>query len=85
MTRIFLNLRQVEYDPMPWKEKAACRGMDTAIFFPEQGQPNTLALAVCKTCPVSQECLNFALSNYERYGVWGGKSERKRRAIRKEP
>lgn len=76
------NLRVVPFDPMEWKEQAACRGMDTAIFFPEQGQPNTIALKVCQSCPVSTECLNFALANYERYGVWGGKSERKRRTIR---
>lgn len=79
-----LNLNPVEFDPMEWKAQAACRGMDTALFFPKQGEPNTEALKVCKTCPVAEPCLAFALKNFERFGVWGGRSERQRRHYRRE-
>jgi WhiB family redox-sensing transcriptional regulator len=71
--------------PEPWREHAACRGMSPNLFHPSRGQ-NTdteAAKAICATCPVTDECLDYALVNCEMIGVWGGTSERERRAIRR--
>lgn len=77
------NLKVIKFDPAEWKERAACKGMDVTIFFPRQGEPNHTALKVCESCEVRKECLKFAMDNFERYGVWGGYSERRRRTIRR--
>ena len=66
-----------------WLTRAACRGMDPELFFPERGEPTEPAKAVCAGCPVRGECLDYALTNVERFGIWGGLSERERRAIRR--
>ena len=68
----------------PWVASAACRGADTAVFFTEQGEATAPAKAICATCPVADECLDYALRNGERHGVWGGKSGRERRRMRGE-
>ena len=60
-----------------------CRGIDSDIFFPERGASTRLAKAVCRKCEVSEECLEYAVNNGEKFGIWGGLSERERRAIRK--
>ena len=64
-------------------EHAACKGKDQAIFFPTQGEDSTAAKAICGTCPVRDACLDFALTNREKFGIWGGMSENERRAERK--
>lgn len=66
----------------PWIEDAACRGMDTEIFFPHQGDDTRPAKAVCDGCTVRSECLDYALRTGEHHGVWGGLSERERRKVR---
>lgn len=63
-------------EPADWRSQAACREIGHAPFFPE-GQvwgPSEYgpALRICKACPVQAECLEFALENDERYGIWGG-------------
>lgn len=86
-----------DFVPMPWVQHAACRGMDPNLFQPDVGQPATEAKEVCNgrkatkrtpglpPCPVRAECLNMAVAMNER-GIWGGTTERERRAIRtKEP
>lgn len=65
---------------MTWRSQAACKGKDPALFFPERGAPTEPAKAVCRGCPVAQECLGYGLM--ENVGIWGGTSERQRRAIR---
>jgi WhiB family redox-sensing transcriptional regulator len=65
-----------------WLTAAACRGMDPELFFPDRGEPTEPAKAVCAGCRVRGECLDYALANVERFGVWGGTSERERRTIR---
>jgi hypothetical protein len=60
---------------VPWtlpSGAAACRGTDACLFFPEPGQSDAQAKAICAVCPVRAECLAVALANGERYGVWGG-------------
>ena len=65
-----------------WFSAAACAGCDPELFYPERGEATTKAKAVCNECPVRQECLEFALSGRELFGIWGGKSERERRRLR---
>ncbi len=67
-----------------WVHRGACRGLDTNMFFPERGDTDGLekARAVCQECPVTQKCLEYALFTVQRFGIWGGKSERERRIIR---
>jgi len=62
-----------------WRTEAACRGLDTALFFPDRGESLTEARAVCASCPVSGACAEHAIRQSERYGVWGGTSGRQRR------
>jgi len=68
---------------MEWMERAACKGMDTNVFFPQEGSPGLSAKAVCRECGVRLECLDFALEMNVRHGVWGGANERERRRLRR--
>jgi WhiB family redox-sensing transcriptional regulator len=61
-----------------WMESASCAGVDSAIFFVDEGRSVARARSVCRACPVRQDCLDYALTNGERYGVWGGLTERER-------
>jgi WhiB family transcriptional regulator, redox-sensing transcriptional regulator len=66
-----------------WQEYASCRGLDPDLFFPERGGDTRSAKAVCDGCPVRAECLDYALTPpVEKFGIWGGMSERERRRIR---
>jgi WhiB family redox-sensing transcriptional regulator len=66
-----------------WIELAACRGLDAALFFPTRGEWTRAAREVCGGCPVRAECLEHALDAGEKFGIWGGKTERQRRAMRR--
>jgi WhiB family transcriptional regulator, redox-sensing transcriptional regulator len=68
---------------IPWQERARCREHDPEIFFPEKGGSSREAKRICADCPVRIECLNYALRRDERYGVWGGMSERERRRLKR--
>lgn len=68
-----------------WWKDAACLSADPDMFFPEKGGSTREAKRVCASCPVRAECLEYALDNDERYGVWGGLSERERRNLRRAP
>jgi WhiB family redox-sensing transcriptional regulator len=72
--------------PNNWANEAACKGVNAELFHPGRGENRTvaLAIAICKNCVVVDDCLHYALSNSIKVGIWGGKSERQRRAIRKE-
>lgn len=68
-----------------WQDHAACTDHpDRSIFFPERGETTAAAKAVCATCPVKAECLDYAVRNHENYGIWGGTSERERRQLRRQ-
>lgn len=68
-----------------WQREGNCVGVeDPNIFFPERGFSTKEAKAYCADCPVKQQCLDYALMNGEKFGIWGGHSERERRKIRKE-
>lgn len=64
-------------------EYANCRGVDPDLFFPEKGASVKEAQRVCSGCVVRDECGEYALARGERFGIWGGMSERERRRIRK--
>jgi WhiB family redox-sensing transcriptional regulator len=71
------------WQPMPWRDAAACRGLDPAMFVTERGADAETAKAVCVTCPVKAECLAYALTSPTILGVWGGTSGRERRTMRR--
>ena len=66
---------------LSWRQHAACRGADPDIFYPSSDEEAEEAKAICATCPVRQACLEHALANRERDGVWGGATERERRRL----
>ena len=66
----------------PWRLDALCAETDPEAFFPEKGGSTREAKRVCSGCSVRAECLEFALANDERFGIWGGLSERERRRLR---
>ena len=67
-----------------WQDYANCLGVDPDLFFPERGASTREAKEVCRGCVVRQECLEYALANGEKFGIWGGMSERERRRIRRQ-
>lgn len=72
------------WTPRPaWFDDAACKGAPVDVFFPGQKEPIDKALAFCRSCPVTVECGKYALANGERFGIWGGGSERLRRQQRR--
>ncbi len=66
-----------------WREEAACRGSASAVFYPETEAGIAAAKAICASCGVRAICLEIALRNRERHGVWGGLSERERARLRR--
>lgn len=71
-------------DPeLMWQERALCAQTDPESFFPEKGGSTREAKRVCLTCDVKSECLEYALAHDERFGIWGGLSERERRKLKK--
>jgi WhiB family transcriptional regulator, redox-sensing transcriptional regulator len=71
-------------DDNSWQDHANCLGVDPDLFFPERGASTREAKEVCRGCVVRAECLEFALQNGEKFGIWGGLSERERRRIRRQ-
>ncbi|WP_449372127.1 WhiB family transcriptional regulator [Arthrobacter psychrolactophilus] len=66
-----------------WQTDALCAQTDPEAFFPEKGGSTRDAKKVCAACNVKAQCLEYALANDERFGIWGGLSERERRRLRK--
>lgn len=86
------RLRLIVGDDEPeWMEDAKCRGITaTSLFYPDRSNDQVMqAKAVCKgldgsaPCPVLQTCFDYAMDTEEKFGVWGGTSERERRRIKK--
>ena len=65
-----------------WQERALCAQTDPEAFFPEKGGSTREAKRICAGCEVRAECLEYALANDERFGIWGGLSERERRRLK---
>jgi WhiB family redox-sensing transcriptional regulator len=66
-----------------WRERALCSQTDPEAFFPEKGGGTREAKRICSRCPVVIDCLQYALGRDERFGIWGGLSERERRALKR--
>jgi WhiB family redox-sensing transcriptional regulator len=76
-------LHATETGETSWQDYSNCLGVDPDLFFPERGASTREAKEVCRGCVVREECLEFALANGEKFGIWGGMSERERRRIRR--
>ena len=68
---------------LEWQERALCAQTDPEAFFPEKGGSTREAKRICQSCEVRDECLEYALEHDERFGIWGGLSERERRRFKK--
>jgi WhiB family redox-sensing transcriptional regulator len=76
------------YDAEAWRPLAACRHVDSDLFFPAGSSGDAAkdverAKAVCAGCPVQRPCLAFAIATNQEFGVWGGCDERERPALRR--
>jgi WhiB family redox-sensing transcriptional regulator len=61
-----------------WQQRGSCRGVDAELFFPASEEEAIPGKAICEACPVRLACLAFSLERNERFGVWGGLTERER-------
>ncbi|WP_344309114.1 WhiB family transcriptional regulator [Fodinicola feengrottensis] len=66
-----------------WQDRALCAQTDPEAFFPEKGGSTREAKRICTGCEVRTECLEYALAHDERFGIWGGLSERERRKLKR--
>ncbi|CAN5129227.1 WhiB family transcriptional regulator [soil metagenome] len=78
------GVRQPDDNPLAWQTDSLCAQTDPEAFFPEKGGSTRDAKRICQTCEVKAQCLEYALQNDERFGIWGGLSERERRKLRKQ-
>ena len=78
-----VHREQTEDDnPLAWQTDALCAQTDPEAFFPEKGGSTRDAKRICASCDVRDQCLEYALQNDERFGIWGGLSERERRRLK---
>lgn len=80
---VLANLFDLAEEQQDWQERALCAQTDPEAFFPEKGGSTREAKRICQGCEVQTECLEYALAHDERFGIWGGLSERERRKMRK--
>ena len=82
---MFTQLLEIlEGHDLAWQDLANCRGANPDFFFPERGASTRTAKGICRECTVQADCLEFAIVSSEKFGIWGGLSERERRKIRRE-
>ena len=81
--RQVVRLPMSESEELDWHERALCAQTDPEAFFPEKGGSTREAKRVCLSCDVRSDCLEYALMHDERFGIWGGLSERERRRLKK--
>lgn len=78
-----LEAPEAAEDGFDWQAEALCAQTDPEAFFPEKGGSTRDAKRICQSCAVRAQCLEYALENDERFGIWGGLSERERRKLRR--
>ncbi|MGN6501517.1 MAG: WhiB family transcriptional regulator [Pseudolysinimonas sp.] len=83
LTGIRPNVTDDDDNPLAWQSDALCAQTDPEAFFPEKGGSTRDAKKICTSCEVKAQCLDYALANDERFGIWGGLSERERRRLRR--
>lgn len=74
----------LESESLNWQERSLCAQTDPEAFFPEKGGSTRDAKRVCMACEVRVQCLEYALEHDERFGIWGGLSERERRRVKRQ-
>jgi WhiB family redox-sensing transcriptional regulator len=80
---VLVDLFEGPDEEQEWQEHALCAQTDPEAFFPEKGGSTREAKRICLGCEVRSECLEYALEHDERFGIWGGLSERERRKLKK--
>lgn len=80
---VFSGLFELNEEEQEWQERALCAQTDPEAFFPEKGGSTREAKRICAGCEVRSECLEYALEHDERFGIWGGLSERERRKLKR--
>lgn len=70
-----------QFDPQGWVTDALCAQTDPELFHPDKGGSTREAKRICRRCLVRADCLDYALTHQERFGIWGGTSERERRKL----
>lgn len=85
-----MNPRLFDMSKEYWRDKASCKGVDIDVFYFESDEENRnlkkstdKAKAFCQECPVSEQCLTYALNEDIKFGVWGGFTSRERGSLRK--
>lgn len=71
-------------EDLSWQDRGRCAETFPDAFFPEKGGSTREAKAVCRSCEVRESCLQYALEHDERFGIWGGMSERERRRLKRQ-
>jgi WhiB family transcriptional regulator, redox-sensing transcriptional regulator len=77
-------------EKLDWQDQAACRQYDNVLFFGEEGESElekqareARAKSVCQRCPVSEPCLEFAMETNQKYGIWGGLTDKERASLKR--
>lgn len=68
---------------LEWQEGALCAQTDPEAFFPDPGGNTKEIKKICSKCDAKEDCLEYALENDERWGIWGGLTERERRRLKR--
>ncbi len=69
-------------DDKDWTQRANCSPLNAELFFPQKGGSAKEAKRICDECPVKLECLEDALEDEEKHGVWGGMTANERKTLR---
>ena len=74
------------YEIPDWYDEAQCQGTSQQIFFPQKNSPQleSIAKSICAACAVTEQCLEYALLTRQTEGIWGGKTAKERRRIRRQ-
>jgi WhiB family redox-sensing transcriptional regulator len=77
------TIRESRFTSEDWKLDGVCRTIDPDLWFPDAPQTGAVAKKMCRSCPVIEKCLQYALDNNEPYGVWGGMGSSERQLMRR--
>jgi WhiB family redox-sensing transcriptional regulator len=82
-TLLAMHIDTITSPDLDWQQEALCAQTGADFFFPEPGSSVREAKRICGMCPIRSVCLEYALDNDERFGVWGGLSEKERLELRR--
>lgn len=80
-----MRIDSITESDLTWQQSALCAQVGTDFFFPEPGSSVREAKRICQLCDMRAACLEYALQHDERFGVWGGLSEKERLDLRRDP